>query len=303
MKCLPAAPEAGKVGAMADDPPQPGHPFDPLPGWPERPPSPPPEPAGGADQDGSGWAAWEGGHGAGRPPSAPPPGWTGPVPAWVEPASPFAPAPPPDGAAGQPRRRGLLGGGRTLAVVLGVVVLLAAAVITVAVVSRGGGTGGRAGGTGRAGTPGQGGTGGVSAPPAAAGNEIPLLDGRLVVVARPGWERLEASADTASVRLVPEASGRELLATLIVTALPSGGRIDGILSAAGGTPFEVNTPTGTLQATAVPGIAGRVASGIVRPHATFFFSLSVFDPYGGELDVALLQKVFVEQVVPQLRIT
>lgn len=293
---------------MPEDPPRGGPPpFQPLAGWPEPPEAPPEPDRSDPDADADSQPGWPGRPGErqpweaapARPPSAPPPGWTGARPSWAEPP-PASPAAPPPGAPSRPGRLAALRSRRGLAIVAAVVALLLLAAGVAVALTSGGDDGGGAGGAG--GTASSGGKNGVKAPATAAGTDIPLLDGRLTVVARPGWEKLESSTDTATVRLaLPEANGRELLATLIVTALPGGGSLDRILAVDGGTPFEVTTGAGPLKATAVPGIAGRVVAGAVKPSGTFFFSLSVSGIDGLEVDAALLKKLFTEQVAPQLR--
>jgi hypothetical protein len=246
-------------------------------GWPNR-PVPPPEPA--------------------RPPSAPPPGWAGARPAWAEPAPP-SPPPPGDDERPPSRLAGLRDrlGRRGLVVVAAVVGLLAVAVVAVAVVTSGDGGDGAATGPEAVGKGGQ----SVTAPAPAKGRDVPLLDGRLVVITPEGWEPLEASTDTASIRVnLREASGRELVATVIVTALPGGGSLDPLLTVDGGTPFEVKAAVGLLRATAVAG-RGQVLAAIAHGDATFLFSLSAFALDGNGLDAPLLQQLFTEQVVPQLR--
>ena len=173
-----------------------------------------------------------------------------------------------------------------------VVLLVLAAVVGIIVTSGGdeGGTGGAAsGGTARA-------------PAAVAGTDMPLLDGRLVITAPPGWEEKPGStADTAAVDVELRLPGRDLVGTLVATALPGGGTLDGLLTAEGATRFEVTGPAGALQAAVVPS-AGSVRSGLVRPDVTFFLSLAVFalDGQPGP-DAATLQKLFTDQVAPQLR--
>ncbi len=156
----------------------------------------------------------------------------------------------------------------------------------------GGGPSGPAGGAGPAGGP--------SAGPG-TGNALTLLAGRLSVAARPGWERLESSDDTVTIKLaLRDQGGRELLATLIVVTLPSASSLDTTLRADGGTPFEIQAAGGPMRVTAVPGAAARVVAGAVRPKATFFLSLSLFALDGRDIDVATLRKLFTEQVVPAL---
>jgi len=138
--------------------------------------------------------------------------------------------------------------------------------------------------------------------PAGPGKDLTLLDGRLTVAARPGWEQLESSADTATVKLaLPESTGRELLATLVVAALPGGGSLEQTLKVDGGTGFEAKSGAGPLQATAVPGPSSRVVAGTVRPSGTYFLSVSIFALDGNGLDVPLLKKLFTEQVAPALK--
>lgn len=174
-------------------------------------------------------------------------------------------------------------------------VLLVLAVVAFVVVSDGDGDG-REPGTGGAAS------GGTSkAPAAVAGTDMPLLDGRLVVTAPPGWEEQPGStADTAAVNVELRQPGRDLLGTLVTSALPGGGGLDGLLTTPDSTRFEVTTPSGALQGAAVPA-TGTVRAGILRPDVTFFLSLSVFALDGQGLDAPTLQKLFNEQVAPQLR--
>jgi len=182
------------------------------------------------------------------------------------------------------------------------VVLIVGAVVGV-VATRGGGGGGSATKTTRVPPPARSPATGSTAP-AGQGKDVTLLEGRLMVAARPGWEPLESSADTATLKLVlREATARELLSTFIVTALPGGGSLDNTLSLPGGTGFAVPTSVGPLRATAMPGVTARVVAGIVRPRGTLFLSLSLFATDGKGFDVPLLEKLFTEQVVPALRIS
>lgn len=263
---------------MAEDPPPAGQPpFDRLPGWPAPPP-------GGA-----------GGPGADRPPSAPPPGWNAPRPAWAEPTPGVSTTPPaPTTAPPLNGRLAVLRTRRGLAVVVVVVLLLVAAVAVAVVTS---------GGDGSSGGSATGGDRGAKVPAGKAGTDLPLLDGRLVVVTRPGWEKLESSPETATLQLpLGEATGRDLVATFIVVALPAGSSLDRLVTADGGTAFEVTAGGVALRAAAAAtGVSGRVVAGAVRANATFYFSLSVSAFDGGPFDAALLRKLFTEQVAPQLR--
>jgi hypothetical protein len=180
-----------------------------------------------------------------------------------------------------------------MATIAVVAALLLVAIVVAMVSSRGGGesTGGGGSRGGRTGT----------LPAAARGQELALLDGRLVVVAPEGWERLESTAETASIRVnLRDATGRELLATLVLTALPGAGPLDSTLTIDGGTRFEVTAGGGPIQGTVVPD-RGQVLAGAIRPDGRFLISLSVFALDGQPLDAALLQKLFTEQVAPQLR--
>ena len=143
---------------------------------------------------------------------------------------------------------------------------------------------------------------GGQAPRAGGGKELTVLAGRLVVAAPLGWEALESSDETVTIKLaLREQAGRELLATLIIVTLPSAGSLDTTLRVQGGTPFELEAAGGPVRATAVEGAAARIVAGIVRPRATFFLSLSIFALDGRQIDLALLRKLFTEQVVPTLR--
>lgn len=237
---------------------------------------------------------------AGHPPSDPLPGWpsppappvgsTGSRPPWAEPPAGDPPsgarAPWDRGAPGpiQPANRAGSGpsrlGGRRVLVVVGAVLALLVVAATVALVT----------------------SGDDGAEPAAGGKDISLLAGLVVVTARPGWEQLESSADTASLRLdLRDGSGRELLSTLVLTNLPGGGSLDRTLSVDGGTPFEVPAKGGAIRATAVPGAAARVVAGTVRPGGTFFLSLSIFAIDGQGLEADTLRTLFTDQVAPALR--
>lgn len=256
---------------MADDPPR-GQPRpDPLQDW----PSPP--------------------SGAGGPPSAPVPPWAQSRPGRVEPlprpevAPPPVPPPPPGRRFGGLRsRRGIVA-----AVVVAALVLVGA---VAAVLVSGGGDG-----EGADVADGSTRTGRSRAPAAAVGKELPLLDGRLVIVTPEGWEPLESTADLASIRVnLREATGRELLGTLVVTFLAGEGSVDGLLAADGGQRFEVTANGGPVQATTVAP-RGQVLAAAARPTGRVFLSLSVFALDGNGLDAALLRKLFTEQVAPQLR--
>lgn len=255
---------------MADEPPRPG--------WPQA-----PQEVGSARP-------------AGLPPSAPPPGWTGAPPSWGQPTPPAPPAPVGGGLPRPPRRPGRLRG-RRVVVIAGGAALVLLAVVALVVSGRGGGEGGGGRGGGQSG-----GGGRSSAPAAAAGRELSLLDGRLIVVAPEGWEQRDSSPDTASVKVELRLPGRDLVATLVASALPPGGSLDDLLTAEGATRFEVVTKdAGPLQAAAVPA-TGSIRAGALRPNATFFFTLSVFALDGQPLDGPLLQRLFTEQVASQLRI-
>jgi len=149
--------------------------------------------------------------------------------------------------------------------------------------------------------PPQGGSPGTLAPPAAPGKELKLLGGRLVVAPRPGWEALESSDETATVRLALREPGRDLLATLVIVTVPGAGSLDTTLKVDGGTPFEVPAPGGPVRATAAPGASARVVAGTVRPKGTFVLSLSLTAVDGKDIDAATLRKIFTEQVVPALK--
>jgi len=188
-------------------------------------------------------------------------------------------------------------------VVGAVVALLVAATVVVVVAKRDGGTPRSAGETATP-APARGGGATASSASPGAGESLTLLDGRLIVAARPGWEKLESSTDTASVKLaLHEATGRELLATLIFAVIPGNGSLDRTLAVEGGTGFEAKTSTGPLRAMAVPGPSPRVVAGTERPNGTFFLSLSIFATDGNGLDLPLLKKLFTEQVAPALRFT
>lgn len=175
------------------------------------------------------------------------------------------------------------------------VVLLVVAVVGALLVSRdgdGGSAGGRPAGSG----------GRSTAPGAAAGREVTVLDGRLIVVAPEGWEQLESLPDLASFKVELRLPGRELVATLVSSALPTGGTLGGLLTVDGGIPFEVATrDAGPLQGVVVPA-TGNVRAAVIRPSATFFFTLSVFAMGGPPLDGPVLQKLFTDQVASQLRL-
>lgn len=282
---------------MVDEPPPPGPPtFDPLPGWPSPPDGADPGPSGPAERG----ARPSGPAEPGLTPSAAQPGWLASRPPWAElPSGAGAVAPPAAPARGQ----GLaaLRRPRTLAILAGVIVLLLIAALAVIVVGDDGGDGAGSDGS-RTGGSRQSAVPSLSAPPPAPGQDIPLLEGRLVVIARPGWEALESSTDTASVRLVLDEPGRrQLLTTLIVIALPGAGTLERTLARDGGTRFDVETRGGPVQATAVPGPAAQVVAGVVRADVAFVVSLSIVAEDGTDLDVALLMKLFTEQVAPQLR--
>jgi hypothetical protein len=259
---------------MADEPPRTGHGgFDPPLDWSQA-------PVPGSDEA------------RGRPPSAPPPGWEAPPP-WAQPP----PVPPPGGPSPAAGRSAFLRSRRGMVIAGGVALLLVVAVVGFVVLSRGGdGDGGAAGGGGGPG-------GRSSAPAATAGRDIALLDGRMTLVAPEGWEQGESSPGTASFKVELRLPGRELVATLILSALPPGGTLDGLLTADGGTRFEIATKdAGVLQATVVPP-TGNIRAGASRPDATFFFTLSVFAlDAQPPLDGPVLQKLFTEQVAPQLRL-
>ncbi len=140
----------------------------------------------------------------------------------------------------------------------------------------------------------------IPAPAATPGAEVKLLEGRLVVTAPPGWEQRESSADTGTLKVELRMPGRELLATLVATAIPGGGSLEGTLVVDGAVRFEVSTKDGPIQASAASP-SGNVRAAAVRPSGSFFLSLSVFAMDGTPLDVATLQKLFIEQVAPQLR--
>ena len=202
----------------------------------------------------------------------------------------------PSGSRSRSDRLADLRGRRRLAVIAAAVLLLVGAGIAVAVL-----TSGDEGGGGQGGARGASGGGkSTAAPAAAAGSELTLLDGRLVVTAPPGWEQRESSADTGTVKLELRLPGRELVATLVTVAMPGGGSLDNMLTVDQGSRFEVSTKEGPILATAVQA-SGSVRAGAVRPRGSFYLSLSVFALDGAPLDVPTLQRLFTEQVAPQLR--
>jgi len=135
----------------------------------------------------------------------------------------------------------------------------------------------------------------------APGQELTLLAGRVVVAARPGWQGLESSDETASVKLPLVAAGREIPATMVLVVLPAAGSLDTTLRLDGGTSFEVPADGGNLRVTVAPGIDARVVVGVVRPSGTFFLSLSLFARDGKDIDVDTLRALFRDQVAPALR--
>lgn len=266
---------------MADQPPRPGQGgTDPPARWPTAPVT---------GSEGSGGA---------RPPSAPPPGWAGTTPPWAQPSPEGAPAPGP--ASGGPRGGGPLAVLRTrkgMAIAGGAALLLVVVVVAVLVLSGGGGdgSGGNGGSSGGSGSK-------SSAPAASAGKELSLLDGRLIVVAPEGWEQREASADAATVKVELRLPGRDLLGTLVTTAVPPRGDLEGLLTGPESTRFEVDTKgAGVLQGSVLPA-SGNVRAGVLRPDVTLFVSLSVFALDGQPIDGPVLQKLFTDQIAPQLRI-
>jgi len=163
--------------------------------------------------------------------------------------------------------------------------------------SRGDGDGGDANGDGGSRAP-------VPSPTVttAAGTELSLLAGRVVVAARPGWQKLDSTDQTGSVRLaLRDPAGRELLSTLGIALLSSPRSLDTTLRITGGTPFEVTGADGTFRVTAQPGPAARIVAGAVRPRGTFFLSITIFSVDGRDIDLPTLRKLFTEQVVPALR--
>lgn len=268
---------------MADQPPRSGQGgTDPPPRWPTAP---------GTGSEGGGGA---------RPPSAPPPGWAGTAPSWAQP-NPEGSSAPGGGSGAGPGGGGPLAALRTrkgMAIAGAAVLLLVMAVVGVVVL---GGGGGGAGSGGDGGSSGGGGSK-SSAPAASAGKELSLLDGRLIVVAPEGWEQREASADAATVKVELRLPGRDLLGTLVTTAAPPRGDLEGLLTGPESTRFEVDTKgAGVLQASVLPA-SGNVRAGVLRPTVTVFVSLSVFALDGQPLDGPVLQKLFTDQIAPQLRI-
>lgn len=192
-------------------------------------------------------------------------------------------------------RLGFLRTRRAMAIVGGVALLLVVALVGFVVVNGRGSDGDAGGRSAKSG-------GKSSAGAAAAGKEVPLLDGRLILVAPEGWEQLDSKADSASVKVVLRLPGQELVGTLVTAALPPGGTLDGLLTADGSTRFEVETKgAGQLQGAVLPA-SGNVRAGALRPNATFFLTLSVFALGGPPLEGSVLQKLFTDQVVPQIRI-
>ncbi len=199
------------------------------------------------------------------------------------------PPPPPDGSR------------RWLGIVAVAVVLVgatAAAVMASRLDGRDGGPGGggsQAVSTTRAPVP-------TQTPPRGGGSELTLLAGRVVVAAGSGWQPLDGTDQTASVRLpLRDPTGRELLSILGIATLSSPRSLDTTLLLDGGTAFEVRGTDGPLRVTAQPGPAARIVAGAVRPRGTFFLNVSIFARDGREVDVATLRALFTDQIAPALR--
>lgn len=202
------------------------------------------------------------------------------------PAPAGGPSPPPN----RPRR--------WLGIVALAVVLVGATAVAGTASRRDGGPGGggsQAVSTTRAPVPNQ-------TPPRGGGSELTLLAGRVVVAAGSGWQALDGTDRTASVRLpLRDPTGRELLSILGIATLSSPRSLDTTLLLDGGTAFEVRGTDGPLRVTAQPGPAARIVAGAARPRGTFFLNISIFARDGREVDVATLRALFTDQIAPALR--